>query len=249
MPRSPRPRPVSRRGEGNKVADITRSFIIVLLNLIFCRASSSAVTLDPPGYTKAASQSLTSKVRLWCIRRGGGEDTRGDPLICFFLGSRQRSNKPTAAVRIVPSPAEVESLKQKKAWDVAMAPAKSVPMNAFMLYMSGSGVQIFSMMVVGMLLTNPLKAILSIKTGTFHKILVQQFSSTLWYAIWLNPFLFRLQPSHPTSHRDSLCHSCLNRLSLLLVSLHAWVWESTSVGAWGCSLQRAATGLLGGRRE
>lgn len=37
-------------------------------------------------------------------------------------------------------------------------------MNAFMLYMSGSGVQIFSMMVVGMLLTNPLKAILSIRT-------------------------------------------------------------------------------------
>ena len=46
-----------------------------------------------------------------------------------------------------------------------MAPAKSVPMNAFMLYMSGSGVQIFSMMVVGMLLTGPVKAILSIKSG------------------------------------------------------------------------------------
>lgn len=46
-----------------------------------------------------------------------------------------------------------------------MAPAKSVPMNAFMLYMSGSGVQIFSMMVVGMLLTNPLKSILQIKSA------------------------------------------------------------------------------------
>lgn len=67
--------------------------------------------------------------------------------------------------RSAPTPAEMESLKQKKAWDVAIGPAKSVPMNAFMLYMSGSGVQIFSMMVVGMLLTNPLKSILSIKSG------------------------------------------------------------------------------------
>lgn len=48
---------------------------------------------------------------------------------------------------------------------MAIAPAKSVPMQAFMLYMSGSGVQIFSMMVVGMLLTNPLKAIMSIGPG------------------------------------------------------------------------------------
>ncbi|UZJ51753.1 hypothetical protein CBS101457_001073 [Exobasidium rhododendri] len=101
------------------------------------RASSSALTLDPPGYIKAESHSLSSK----------------------------RSHKTTAAVRSVPSPADVESLKQKKAWDVAMAPAKSVPMNAFMLYMSGTGVQIFSMMVVGMLLTNPIKAILSIKSA------------------------------------------------------------------------------------
>ena len=43
-----------------------------------------------------------------------------------------------------------------------MAPAKQIPMQGFMLYMSGSGVQIFSMMVVGMLLTNPLKAIMTI---------------------------------------------------------------------------------------
>jgi hypothetical protein len=78
----------------------------------------------------------------------------------------QRSNK-SPAVRTGPTPADVESLKQKKAWDVAIAPAKSVPMNAFMLYMSGTGVQIFSMMCVGMLLTSPVKAILSIRTGTF----------------------------------------------------------------------------------
>jgi hypothetical protein len=70
-------------------------------------------------------------------------------------------------------PADVESLKQKKAWDVAIAPAKSVPMNAFMLYMSGSGVQIFSMMVVGMLLTGPIKAMLSIKQGEYRTLSIR----------------------------------------------------------------------------
>ncbi len=44
-----------------------------------------------------------------------------------------------------------------KAWELAYSPAKSLPMNAIMLYMSGSGVQIFSMMAVGMLITGPLK--------------------------------------------------------------------------------------------
>ncbi|KAJ8589859.1 DUF1077-domain-containing protein, partial [Rhizopogon salebrosus TDB-379] len=51
------------------------------------------------------------------------------------------------------------SLKEKRAWDLAIAPAKSLPMQAFMLYMSGGGVQIFSMGIVFMLLLTPFKNI------------------------------------------------------------------------------------------
>lgn len=51
-----------------------------------------------------------------------------------------------------------------KAWELAYSPAKSLPMNAIMLYMSGSGVQIFSMMAVGMLITGPLKGISSMNS-------------------------------------------------------------------------------------
>ncbi|PWN88402.1 DUF1077-domain-containing protein [Acaromyces ingoldii] len=76
-------------------------------------------------------------------------------------GNSKRTSK--APVRSVPSAADVEALKSKRAWDVAIAPAKSLPMNGFMLYMSGSGVQIFSMMAVGMLLTGPIKGIVSIQ--------------------------------------------------------------------------------------
>jgi len=55
-----------------------------------------------------------------------------------------------------------DALKAKRAWDVAIAPAKSLPMQAFMLYMSGGGVQIFSMGIVFMLLFSPFKAIAGI---------------------------------------------------------------------------------------
>ncbi|KAJ9092425.1 hypothetical protein QFC21_006807 [Naganishia friedmannii] len=55
-------------------------------------------------------------------------------------------------------------LKMKKAWEVALAPAKSLPMQAFMLYMSGSGIQIFSMGIVWMLLTAPWQACWNVLT-------------------------------------------------------------------------------------
>ncbi|KIP10276.1 hypothetical protein PHLGIDRAFT_125633 [Phlebiopsis gigantea 11061_1 CR5-6] len=53
--------------------------------------------------------------------------------------------------------ANYETLKDKRAWDFAISPAKSLPMQAFMLYMSGGGVQIFSMGIVFMLLLSPFK--------------------------------------------------------------------------------------------
>jgi hypothetical protein len=56
-------------------------------------------------------------------------------------------------------------LKEKRAWDVALAPVKSLPMQAFMLYMSGGGVQIFSIGIVFMLLLTPFKNIAGINAG------------------------------------------------------------------------------------
>ncbi|WOO83017.1 ER membrane protein complex subunit 4 [Vanrija pseudolonga] len=50
-------------------------------------------------------------------------------------------------------------LKLKRAWEVAFAPGKSLPMQAIMLYFSGSGVQIFSLGMIFMLITGPLGAV------------------------------------------------------------------------------------------
>jgi ER membrane protein complex subunit 4 len=57
-------------------------------------------------------------------------------------------------------------LKEKKAWDFAVSPAKSLPMQAFMLYMSGGGIQIFSIGIVFMLLVTPFKNVAAINSGT-----------------------------------------------------------------------------------
>ncbi|CAO0799239.1 unnamed protein product [Mucor circinelloides] len=53
------------------------------------------------------------------------------------------------------------AIKMKRAWDVAMGPAKSIPMNAIMIYMSGTSLQIFTVMVTAMLFFSPVKAIMT----------------------------------------------------------------------------------------
>ncbi|KAI0933516.1 hypothetical protein AcV5_005641 [Taiwanofungus camphoratus] len=56
-------------------------------------------------------------------------------------------------------------MKSTRAWDLAISPAKSLPMQAFMLYMSGGGVQIFSIGIVFMLLLSPFKNLAAINTA------------------------------------------------------------------------------------
>jgi len=51
-------------------------------------------------------------------------------------------------------------IKQKKAWELATSPAKSILMTMFMIWMSGNGVNIFSIMITIYTLINPTKAIL-----------------------------------------------------------------------------------------
>ena len=58
--------------------------------------------------------------------------------------------------------------KTKQAMMIAYGPGKSILTTAFMLYMSGTSIQIFSIMSTGMALLNPLKAIAS-TDATFKK--------------------------------------------------------------------------------
>jgi hypothetical protein len=72
----------------------------------------------------------------------------------------------------------------RRAWDLALrfvsrlhlipfwhpltpcSPAKTLPMQAVMLYFSGSGIQIFSLGMIFMLLTQPITAVFNIFKGS-----------------------------------------------------------------------------------
>ncbi|KZZ95375.1 hypothetical protein AAL_04606 [Moelleriella libera RCEF 2490] len=60
-----------------------------------------------------------------------------------------------------PSDEEMETLKLKKAWEIALAPVKSLPMTVIMMYMSGNSLQIFSIMMVFMAFKNPIAGLLA----------------------------------------------------------------------------------------
>ena len=55
----------------------------------------------------------------------------------------------------------MDTLKLKKAWEVALAPVKNLPMTAIMMYMSGNSLQIFSIMMVLMAFKNPIMDLLA----------------------------------------------------------------------------------------
>ncbi|KAF2489132.1 hypothetical protein BU16DRAFT_472396 [Lophium mytilinum] len=77
--------------------------------------------------------------------------------------SKQRSqskNAPTA--RKAPTTEETDTLKVKKAWEIAIAPAKQLPMNAFGMYMTGNTLQIFSIFMVFTLFKTPIMAIIGL---------------------------------------------------------------------------------------
>lgn len=63
----------------------------------------------------------------------------------------------------------MDTLKLKKAWELALAPAKQLPMNAIGMYMSGNSLQIFSIMMVFMLFKGPITAVFNIQ-GTFQRL-------------------------------------------------------------------------------
>jgi hypothetical protein len=85
----------------------------------------------------------------------------GLPHLCVKSKTPSKKNTNTTA--------SYDELKGKRAWDVALAPVKSLPVQAFMLYMSGGGVQIFSIGIVFMLLLSPIKNIAGMNEGVFFQ--------------------------------------------------------------------------------
>lgn len=72
----------------------------------------------------------------------------------IFSGSQQRKKK---------SRADEDGLKVKRAWEIALAPVKSLPMNLIMSWFSGNSMQIVTMsMTFYMFFMSPFRQILSV---------------------------------------------------------------------------------------
>ncbi|THG99663.1 hypothetical protein EW145_g7220 [Phellinidium pouzarii] len=99
------------------------------------------------------------------------------------------SKSPTGSS--VASEASYAALKEKRAWDMALSPAKQLPMQAFMLYMSGGGVQIFSMGIVFMLLFSPFKSLAAINS-TFAQFAPSKSDAHALTVLPLQKFAFLL---------------------------------------------------------
>ncbi|PGH29228.1 hypothetical protein GX50_08018 [[Emmonsia] crescens] len=100
------------------------------------RPSKTANIPDPPGYS--ASKPSTKQLR-----------------------TSQQQQPSTTSAAALRKGAETDALKLKKAWEIALAPTKQLPMNAIMMYMSGNSLQIFSIMMVFMLFKGPIQGLLN----------------------------------------------------------------------------------------
>ncbi|KAK0402011.1 hypothetical protein QR680_016093 [Steinernema hermaphroditum] len=73
-------------------------------------------------------------------------------------------------------------LLTKRAWDMALAPAKSLPMNMFMMYMAGNTISIFPIMMVAMMVWRPIKALTAVNT-TFKPLEEDNIGSLLLHKL------------------------------------------------------------------
>ena len=80
----------------------------------------------------------------------------------YRLQSEGKLKKSLKSHKKAESKEELERLKRKKIWELAIKPVKSVPMNALMMYMSPNSIQIISIMMTVTLFFNSLRDILSV---------------------------------------------------------------------------------------
>ncbi|VDK62493.1 unnamed protein product, partial [Anisakis simplex] len=60
---------------------------------------------------------------------------------------------------------QTQHLMTKRAWEMALQPIKSLPMNMFMMYMSGNTISIFPIMMIAMMAWRPVKALMSVNAA------------------------------------------------------------------------------------
>ncbi|KAG0722054.1 ER membrane protein complex subunit 4 [Chionoecetes opilio] len=93
--------------------------------------------------------------RKWALDLAGRRGERGNENLPAPPGYRSSVSQVHAEASRQGDP----NLVIKKAWDTALSPLKSVPMNLFLMFMAGNSISIFPIMMVGMMLLRPIKAL------------------------------------------------------------------------------------------
>jgi len=65
---------------------------------------------------------------------------------------------------------DIQKLKVKRAYEKAFNSVKGIFMNVIMMFMSGNSINQFTIIIVGMLLSNPIKALKQTNEGTINYI-------------------------------------------------------------------------------
>lgn len=99
------------------------------------------------------------------LQKKGSSNTLPNP-----FGFKEKEKTTRANVIDFDSKNRLNQLTMQKAWQISMEPLKSVPMNLVMSYMSGTSLQIIPIMTAAMLVSNPFKSILEVRSKFQHLI-------------------------------------------------------------------------------
>ncbi|KAH7328287.1 hypothetical protein B0I35DRAFT_417066 [Stachybotrys elegans] len=116
----------------------------------------SSTKNSTPGWVAQIERPPASKGK-----SAGIPDPLGFTTSSYSGAVKKQSKDAKVQPRKPPTPEEMDTLKVKKAWEVALAPVKGLPMTAIMMYMSGNSLQIFSIMMVFMAFKNPLMGLIN----------------------------------------------------------------------------------------
>lgn len=136
--------------------------------------------------------------------------------------------------------ADYVPLSLQRCWDVALGPLKQIPMNLFIMYMSGNTISIFPIMMVCMMAWRPIQALMSMSASeyqtSFFFFLCQSFLSLHSSVL--------LSVSQPSSCWRAPVSSGCRASSTWWGTCWARRWPSTSVSRWDCSRHTRLIGWL-----
>ena len=117
----------------------------------------------------------------WCV------DFTSPPKHMTFRSTRTKENPvgyTEQKVSTVSGGSSTDSkLISKRSWNIALAPIKQLPMNLFIMYMSGSSISIFPIMIIGMMVFRPIKAMMAYKSS--FKMLDVDSQAILQKIVWV----------------------------------------------------------------